>query len=61
MDFNKYFSANVAFIIQALRKQYRYMSHLPLTCEFVICELDIKPPVVSHQTLNFFRGERHLQ
>lgn len=42
---------------EALRKQYRYMSHLPLTCEFVICELDIKPPVVSHQTLNFFRGE----
>lgn len=42
---------------ETLRKQYRYMSHLPLTCEFVICELDIKPPVVSRQTLNFFREE----
>lgn len=42
---------------EALRKQFRYMSHLPLTCEFVICELDIKPPVVSRQTLNFFREE----
>lgn len=49
-----------SFIIQALRKQYRYMSHLPLTCEFVICELDIKPPVVSRGTLNFFRGEPGL-
>ena len=36
------------------------MSHLPLTCEFVICELDIKPPVVSRETLNFFRGEAHF-
>lgn len=42
---------------EALRKQFRYMSHLPLTCEFVICELDIKPPVVSRHTLNFFREE----
>lgn len=42
---------------EALRKQFRYVSHLPLTCEFVICELDIKPPVVSRQTLNFFREE----
>lgn len=42
---------------EALRKQYRFLSHLPLTCEFVICELDIKPPTVSKDTLNFFRGE----
>ena len=60
MDFNHYFLTVVTIIIQVLRKQYRYMSHLPLTCEFVICELDIKPPIVSHQTLNFFRGERRL-
>lgn len=51
---------NITLSIQALRKQYRYMSHLPLTCEFVICELDIKPPVVSRETLNFFRGEGHF-
>lgn len=41
---------------EALRKQYRYLSHLPLTCEFVICELEIKPPILSRETLNFFRG-----
>lgn len=40
-----------------LRKRYRHLSHLPLTCEFVICELDMKPPIISQETLNFFKGE----
>ncbi|XP_067032639.1 E3 ubiquitin-protein ligase RNF10-like [Acropora muricata] len=40
-----------------LRKRYRCLSHLPLTCEFVFCELDIKPPIISQATLNFFKGE----
>lgn len=42
---------------EALRKKYRYLSHLPLTCEFVICELDIKPPTLSRETLSFFKEE----
>ncbi|XP_020899737.1 RING finger protein 10 isoform X2 [Exaiptasia diaphana] len=39
------------------RKRYRYLNHLPLTCEFVICELELKPPVVSSDTLDIFRVE----
>ncbi|XP_031551488.1 RING finger protein 10-like [Actinia tenebrosa] len=39
------------------RKRYRYLKHLPLTCEFVICELEIKPPLISSNTLECFKGE----
>jgi len=40
-----------------LRKRYRYLSHLPLSCEFIICELMLRPPVLSKQTIHNFMGE----
>jgi len=40
-----------------LRKRYRYLSHLPVSCEFVICELMLRPPVLSKQTIHNFMGE----
>ena len=39
------------------RKRSRHLNHLPLMCQFVLCELDLKPPVVSTQTLDHFAGE----
>ena len=42
---------------QDIRGRYRYLSHLPLTCEFVLCELDLKPPVLSQDTLKVFSEE----
>jgi hypothetical protein len=39
------------------RSRYHYLGHLPLTCGFGLCELDIKPPVISHATLQQFSGQ----
>ena len=46
------FSYKFTLIIQDVRGRYRYLSHLPLTCEFVPCELDLRPPILS---------QRHIQ
>ncbi|KAL7983157.1 hypothetical protein Chor_000019 [Crotalus horridus] len=37
-----------------VRQRHRYLCHLPLTCEFSICELALKSPVVSKETLQMF-------
>ncbi|XP_033747889.1 RING finger protein 10-like [Pecten maximus] len=42
------------FMTEDLRKRLRYLGHLPLTCEFQVAELAIKPPVLSKDTLKFF-------
>ncbi|XP_046840539.1 RING finger protein 10-like [Xenia sp. Carnegie-2017] len=42
---------------EEIRRRFRYLRHLPLTCEFVICELELKPPIVSLNTLNFFKND----
>eukprot|EP00058_Branchiostoma_floridae_P024095 XP_002609585.1 hypothetical protein BRAFLDRAFT_115063 [Branchiostoma floridae] len=45
------------FMTEDVRRRLRYLSHLPLTCEFSVCELSIKPPLVSRATLRFFEDE----
>ncbi|KFO23766.1 RING finger protein 10 [Fukomys damarensis] len=40
-----------------VRQRHRYLSHLPLTCEFSICELALQPPVVSRETLEMFSDD----
>ncbi|XP_060787167.1 RING finger protein 10 [Neoarius graeffei] len=40
-----------------VRRRHRYLSHLPLTCEFSICELNLQPPVVSKETLDSFSDD----
>lgn len=42
------------FMTEDLRKRLRYLGHLPLTCEFQVVELAIKPPILSKETLKFF-------
>ncbi|XP_072921515.1 E3 ubiquitin-protein ligase RNF10 [Hemitrygon akajei] len=37
-----------------VRHRHRYLCHLPLTCEFGICELALKPPLISKETLDAF-------
>ncbi|XP_042193203.1 RING finger protein 10 [Callorhinchus milii] len=44
-------------ITEDVRRRHRYLSHLPLTCEFSICELALKPPVVSKETLDAFSDD----
>ncbi|TFK01104.1 RING finger protein 10 [Platysternon megacephalum] len=40
-----------------MRQRHRYLCHLPLTCEFSICELALKPPVISKETLETFSDD----
>ncbi|XP_043757543.1 RING finger protein 10 [Cervus elaphus] len=40
-----------------VRQRHRYLSHLPLTCEFSICELALQPPLVSKETLEIFSDD----
>ncbi|XP_036610368.1 RING finger protein 10 [Trichosurus vulpecula] len=40
-----------------VRQRHRYLCHLPLTCEFSICELALQPPVVSKETLEMFSDD----
>ncbi|XP_066500059.1 RING finger protein 10 isoform X2 [Hoplias malabaricus] len=40
-----------------VRRRHRYLSHLPLTCEYSICELNLQPPVLSKETLDSFSDE----
>jgi len=42
--------------MQDLRRRLRYLSHLPLTCEFVMAELELRPPIVSQFVLDTFKG-----
>uniref|UniRef100_T1J2K6 E3 ubiquitin-protein ligase RNF10 n=1 Tax=Strigamia maritima TaxID=126957 RepID=T1J2K6_STRMM len=42
---------------EELRRRLRYLSHLPLSCEFEVVELQLKPPIVSKETEMAFEGE----
>ncbi|KAM6156275.1 E3 ubiquitin-protein ligase RNF10 [Rhynchocyon petersi] len=44
-------------VSEDVRQRHRYLSHLPLTCEFSICELALQPPVVSKETLEMFSDD----
>lgn len=40
-----------------VRKRLRYLNHIPLTCEFHVVELNLRPPLVSKDTLKTFKGD----
>lgn len=42
---------------EEVRGRYKSLSHLPLTCEVVLCELELKPPVLSQATLEYYSTE----
>uniref|UniRef100_A0A3P9AMI3 E3 ubiquitin-protein ligase RNF10 n=2 Tax=Esox lucius TaxID=8010 RepID=A0A3P9AMI3_ESOLU len=44
-------------ITEEIRRRHRYLAHLPLTCEFSICELALKPPTLSKETLDSFADD----
>ena len=50
-------------VTKEIRSRYRYLSHLPLTCQFGLCELNLQPPVISKSTLRQFQEElkKHQQ
>lgn len=44
-------------VTEEIRRRHRYLAHLPLTCEFSICELALQPPILSKETLDTFADE----
>lgn len=42
---------------ELIRKRYRFLSHLPLTCQFAVCELELVSPKVSKLSLDLFGDE----
>uniref|UniRef100_A0A8C5DDU2 E3 ubiquitin-protein ligase RNF10 n=1 Tax=Gouania willdenowi TaxID=441366 RepID=A0A8C5DDU2_GOUWI len=44
-------------VTEEIRRRHRYLAHLPLTCEFSICELALQPPILSKETLDTFSDD----
>lgn len=44
---------------EEIRKKYRYLQHIPVTCQFEVAEIHLKPPLVSKETLQQFKGTTH--
>ncbi|MBN3306846.1 RNF10 protein, partial [Amia calva] len=44
-------------VTEEMRRHHRYLSHLPLTCEFSICELALDHPLLSRETLDTFADD----
>lgn len=44
---------------QEVRGRYKSLNHLPLTCELALCEVELKAPILSQDTLNQFSSEIH--
>lgn len=40
-----------------IRKRYRYLQHLPVTCQFEVAEIHLKPPVISKETFDQFKDK----
>lgn len=43
------------------RKKFTCLSHLPLTCQFEIVEVQLEPPIVSEEILTLFRDDIMLR
>ena len=42
-------------VSEPLRHKYKWLSHLPLMCELQFFEVNLKPPLISHQVLDMFK------
>ncbi|XP_003705539.1 E3 ubiquitin-protein ligase RNF10 [Megachile rotundata] len=48
-------------LTEDLRRRLRYLCHLPITCQFEVAEIELKPPVVSEQVLASFQDQLALR
>ncbi|XP_031844702.1 E3 ubiquitin-protein ligase RNF10 [Nomia melanderi] len=48
-------------LTEDLRRRLRYLCHLPLTCQFEVAEIDLKPPIVSEEVLTSFHDQLALR
>lgn len=40
-----------------LRHRLRYLQHLPVTCQFEVAEIQLKPPIITRDTLELFQDK----
>lgn len=43
-------------VTEDLRRRLKYLRHLPITCQFEVAEIELKPPIVSEEVLSSFQG-----
>ncbi|KOC64579.1 RING finger protein 10, partial [Habropoda laboriosa] len=48
-------------LTEDLRRRLRYLCHLPLTCQFEVAEIELKPPIVSKEVLFSFQDQLTLR
>lgn len=46
---------------EELRRRLRYLQHLPITCQFEVAEIQLKPPIVSKKTLDYFQDQLEVR
>ncbi|XP_076245261.1 E3 ubiquitin-protein ligase RNF10 [Calliopsis andreniformis] len=44
-------------LTEDLRRRLRYLCHLPLTCQFEVAEIELKPPIISEEVLSSFQDQ----
>lgn len=44
-------------VTEDLRRRHRYMQHLPVTCQFELAEIQLKPPIIKQETWKLFQDE----
>ncbi|XP_017877027.1 RING finger protein 10 [Ceratina calcarata] len=48
-------------LTEDLRRRLRYLCHLPLTCQFEVAEIELKPPTISEEVLHSFQDQLTLR
>ena len=48
-------------LTEDLRRRLRYLCHLPLTSQFEVAEIELKPPIVSEEVLSLFHDQIALR
>lgn len=44
-----------------LRQRLRYLQHLPVTCQFEVAEIQLKPPFVNKETIEHFQDQLEIR
>ncbi|XP_076182271.1 E3 ubiquitin-protein ligase RNF10 [Ptiloglossa arizonensis] len=44
-------------VTEDLRRRLKYLRHLPITCQFEVAEIELKPPIVSEEVLSSFQEQ----
>ncbi|XP_068082397.1 E3 ubiquitin-protein ligase RNF10 [Anabrus simplex] len=46
---------------EEVRHRLRYLQHLPVTCQFEVVEIQLKPPIISRSTVEYFQDQLEMR